>query len=75
MPANKIEKLSFESAVVRLEEIITMLEDSNIDLETAIKLYTEGGELQKHCEKKLNEAQFKIEAIMKNNENKVIDKI
>lgn len=74
MTTKELEKLSFESAAERLDEIITQLENSKIELDTAIKLYSEAKDLQKHCEKRLSEAQLKVEQITQNDENEIINK-
>jgi exodeoxyribonuclease VII small subunit len=53
----------FESAVERLEEITDILESGESTLEESITLYTEGLEIAKWCDKKLNEAEGKIKLI------------
>ena len=53
----------FESALERLETITAELESGEVKLEEAIKLYTEGLEIAKYCDKKLNEAEKKIKLI------------
>ena len=55
--------LSFEQALVELENIVTSLENGKAPLEDSISSYERGIALKKHCEKKLNEAQEKIEKI------------
>jgi exodeoxyribonuclease VII small subunit len=55
--------LSFEQALVELEKIVTSLESGQAPLEDSITAYERGMTLKKHCEKKLNEAQEKIEKI------------
>jgi len=62
---NKISKLSFESAMQRLEEIVEILSDQTIDLDKMIELYQEGDFLKKHCSARLEEAKMKIEVIEK----------
>lgn len=54
---------SFETAIGRLEEITAALESGETSLDDAIALYTEGIELARFCEQKLNEAQKKITMI------------
>ncbi len=56
---------SFEEALGELEGIVKMLEDGNIPLETSVKAYERGIELKAFCEKKLADAQLKIEEVMK----------
>ncbi len=58
-----VEKLSFESAMAELDQIVRDLETGNAALEDSITAYERGVALKKHCEKKLAEAQAKIEKI------------
>lgn len=58
-----LESLSFEDALGELETIVRSLEKGDTPLEDSIKAYTRGTELKAHCEKKLREAQAKIEKI------------
>ena len=51
---------SFEQDLSRLEEISRILEEDNVELETAITLFEEGVNLSKSCLKKLKEAELKI---------------
>ena len=53
----------YESAMTRLEEITEQLESGEPKLEDAIKLYTEGLEIARFCNEKLNEADAKIKII------------
>lgn len=59
-----IGKLSFEEALAELESIVKRLESGRETLDTAIDDYTVGTALKKHCEKKLSEAQLKVEKLM-----------
>lgn len=62
MPPRKKLK-DFESALARLEEITEKLESGEESLEKSIDLYTEGLEIAKLCNKKLNDAEEKIKII------------
>lgn len=57
----------YESAMERLEAITEQLEAGEPALEEAIKLYTEGLEIAKLCNDKLNEAGKKIKIISEKN--------
>jgi exodeoxyribonuclease VII small subunit len=61
--APDIAKLGFEDALKELEEIVRQLETGKGKLEDAIKSYERGAALKSHCEKKLAEAQARIEKI------------
>lgn len=63
MTQENIESLSFEQSLTKLEQIVAGLESGKDGLEDSIKSYEQGIALKKHCEKKLREAQEKIEKI------------
>lgn len=64
MTASK-EYKDFESAMARLEEIVTALESGEHPLEESIALYTEGVKIAGVCSKKLNDAEGKIAKLSK----------
>jgi len=56
----KTNQSSFKTDLQRLEEISTLLDTSEIDLEEAITLYEEGILLSKKCLTTLNQAELKV---------------
>lgn len=50
-------KLTFEQALNKLEEVVKKLEDKEINLDEAIKLYNEGLELSKVCYDQLKQSE------------------
>ena len=54
---------TFEEAIVRLEEIVKLLESGEASLDESIKLYSEGVELVGECNKKLDETERKIKLL------------
>lgn len=50
----------FSEMITRLEEIVTILEKGDCELEESMALFDEGTALAKVCNEKLNEAQLKI---------------
>lgn len=58
-----ISDLSFEDALKRLETIVHRLESGEASLDESIKLYAEGDQLRSQCEKRLQDAQARIEKI------------
>ena len=64
--SEKIKDLSFEEALEKLEKIVSQLESGQIKLEDAVKVYEEGVQLKKICEKKLSDAQMKVEKLVLN---------
>jgi exodeoxyribonuclease VII small subunit len=60
---------TFESELSRLQEISVLLDNDELDLDTAMKLYEEGVELSHSCIKTLKEAELKVTEIKKKLEN------
>lgn len=56
--------MSFEESLAELEIIVRSLESGKAALEESITAYERGMELKKHCEKKLRDAQAKIDKIV-----------
>jgi exodeoxyribonuclease VII small subunit len=52
----------FETALKRLEEIVTKLERESVGLDESVALFKEGKGLAQKCEKLLKTAQTSIEA-------------
>ncbi|AIT78418.1 exodeoxyribonuclease VII small subunit [Novosphingobium pentaromativorans] len=59
-----IDALSFEDALRALEDVVRKLESGDVPLEDSITLYERGEELRKHCQKRLDAAQARIEKIV-----------
>jgi len=58
-------KETFEQALTRLEGIVSKLEDGELDLEESLRLFEEGIRLSHFCSKKLDEAERKVEILVK----------
>ena len=58
-----LENLSFEDALIKLEEIVRELESGKIKLDDAVSEYEKAISLKKICTEKLNAAALKIEKI------------
>lgn len=58
-----IEKLDFEKALAELEDIVERLESGDTSLEGAIDAYERGVLLKKHCERRLADAQLRVNKI------------
>lgn len=69
-----IESMSFEEALVELERIVKQLEAGGQALEASITHYERGTQLKAHCEKKLKEAQLKVEKIIGANDDGTLRK-
>lgn len=64
----KDKKVTFESALQRLEEIVDSLEKGEVSLEDAISLFEEGIKTAKICKEKLESAEKKIKQLIKNSD-------
>lgn len=62
---------SFEEALERLEEIVGLLESGELDLDRSLVLFQEGIGLARHCSKKLDEAESRIELLIENSEGEL----
>jgi exodeoxyribonuclease VII small subunit len=57
----------FEECLQRLEKIVLELEKGDVPLETSLKLFEEGMQLSNSCRKELEDAEGKVEILLKNN--------
>lgn len=65
-PPSESSDLAFEDALSQLEELIRGMESDQMPLEELITNYEKGTKLYEICEKRLNEAEGRIETIRKN---------
>lgn len=56
--------VSFESAMERLDRIVSELESGDVPLEQAIELFQEGMKLSRLCSQKLEQVERKIEMLI-----------
>lgn len=56
-------ELNFEEALEKLAEINEKLESEEISLDESVKLFKDGLELSRLCQKKLDEAKLEIQKI------------
>lgn len=59
-PQNK----TFEESMARLEQIVRAMERGDVALEESLKLFQEGTELVRGCQKLLDDAQLQVKKIM-----------
>ncbi|MFC0383931.1 exodeoxyribonuclease VII small subunit [Muricoccus vinaceus] len=59
-----VESLSFEEAMNELEAIVRRLEGGQAKLEEAMDSYARGTELRAHCDRKLAEAEARVQALV-----------
>lgn len=56
--------IDFEEALKKMEEIVKSLEEGELSLSESLKKFEEGAELAKFCEKRLDEAERKIQKLV-----------
>src|SRR5262245_48427798 len=56
----------FESALKRLEEIVKRLESGDLSLDSSLELFEEGIKLSRFCHTKLEQAERRVEILLKN---------
>jgi len=61
----------FEAALARLEEIVKELENGDVALEQSLKLFEEGIKLSRICNKRLEEAERKVEILLKDKNGEI----
>jgi exodeoxyribonuclease VII small subunit len=64
-------KGEFEKALVRLEEVVKRLESTDLSLDEAMKLFEEGVKLSRECQKQLEEAEGRVEILLKKADGKI----
>lgn len=55
---------SFEESMQRLEQIVRAMERGDVALEESLKLFQEGTELVRNCQKLLEDAKLQVKMIM-----------
>lgn len=58
-----IDKMTFETALSELDQIVRALEGGQTSLEDSIKAYERGMQLKDLCEKRLKDARLRVEKI------------
>lgn len=63
-----MESLSFEEALLELEQTVAQLESGNLTLEASLILFERGQRLAAHCGQLLEQAQLRIEQLTEDGE-------
>ncbi len=66
-------KLNFEESMARLEQIVRAMERGDVALEESLKLFQEGTELVKNCQKMLDDAQLQVKKIMTDSDGSPVE--
>jgi exodeoxyribonuclease VII small subunit len=73
-PAKKPEpprKPDFEKSLARLEEVVLRLENPQLSLDDAMKLFEEGVALSRECQRQLEDAEGRVEILLKKADGKL----
>lgn len=62
---NEMNKIPFEDALSRLEEIVRELEGGSTPLDKSLDIFEEGVKLVKLCSNRLDEAEKKVSVLVK----------
>lgn len=64
-------KPDFERSLARLEDVVRRLENANLSLDDAMKLFEEGVELSRECQRQLEQAEGRVEILLKKADGKL----
>ena len=72
MMARKVEaqKQTFEASLAALERIVRELERGELPLEKSLELFEQGVKLSRECQERLNEAERRIEVLLKDDDGR-----
>ena len=62
-------QLKFQEAMSRLDEIVALLNNNELELEEAMSLFEEGLKLSTQCEKQLKKFETKMDQLMEVNQD------
>ncbi len=61
---------TFESSLEELERIVRELEQGELPLEKSLELFEQGVKLSRECQERLNQAERRIEILMRDNQGR-----
>lgn len=65
-------KQNFETSLGALEKIVRELENGDLPLEESLKLFEDGVRLSRECQERLNQAERRIEVLLRDHDGKPI---
>ncbi|MGN1345618.1 MAG: exodeoxyribonuclease VII small subunit, partial [Eubacteriales bacterium] len=69
----KMENMTFEAAMARLEEIVRTLEGGNAPLDVSLTLFEEGVALVKLCNSRLDTAEQKVKILTASEDGSIVE--
>jgi exodeoxyribonuclease VII small subunit len=61
---------NFEASLEELERIVRNLEQGDLTLEKSLELFEQGVKLSRECQERLNQAERRIEILMRDNQGR-----
>jgi len=65
---------SFESSLAELEKIVNEMETGDLPLQHALALFERGIHLSRYCQQELNDAERKVELLVKGQDGNILTK-
>lgn len=72
MKKTEVRHKPFETQLAALEKVVRELERGDLPLEESLKLFEEGVRLSRECQERLNQAERRIEVLLRDNEGRPI---
>jgi len=69
---NNEQPKSFEASLEALEEIVRQLERGDLPLEKSLELFEKGIGLSRQCQERLNQAERRIEILLRDNQGRPV---
>ena len=63
---------TFEASLEALEEIVHQLEGGDLPLEKSLELFEDGIRLSRQCQDRLNQAERRIEVLLRDNQGRPV---
>jgi exodeoxyribonuclease VII small subunit len=70
--SNEEQPKSFEASLEALEEIVRQLEGGDLPLEKSLELFEDGIRLSRQCQERLNQAERRIEILLRDNQGRPV---
>ncbi len=72
MNKNDEQPKSFEASLEALEQIVHQLEGGDLPLEKSLELFEEGIRLSRQCQERLNQAERRIELLLRDSQGRPV---
>jgi exodeoxyribonuclease VII small subunit len=72
MNKNEEQPKSFEASLEALEQIVRELESGDLPLEKSLELFEDGIRLSRQCQERLNQAERRIEVLLRDNQGRTV---